>query len=126
MTDRRVSTKPTRYTVTCLPHNHPEAYHYSLTLEFRGQGKWAVCRDGECYNPVTGKFDYESLPSERAAEWKRQHRFTLQDARKYATQLAPTLTVNGHTVDDAIAMWSDQCSQMHGWHVTPHRECIMR
>lgn len=127
MTDRPVSIKPTRYTVTCLPHNHPEVYHYSLTLEFRGQGKWAICRAGDgCYNAFTGQFDHESVPSERADEWKRQHRFTLKAARIYAMQLAPGLTVNGHTVEDALMMWATECSQLHGWHVTPHRKCIMQ
>ena len=57
------------------------AFDYSaLTVEARGDDRWAVKRDGcECLS-VSGKWDYEPLPSSRTDEWMAAHRFDYEEA----------------------------------------------
>ncbi|MFE9845813.1 hypothetical protein [Streptomyces goshikiensis] len=100
------TVRPTRYVVSCLPETNDNAPHFSLNVEYRGRDLWAVVRHGSCLNSA-GRWSYESIPSEREDEWLAEHRFELDTALKIAREAAPTLTVNGYTVADALRRSTD-------------------
>lgn len=91
----------TRYDVSCLPHDHIDAPYFTLQVEYRGDGRWAVTRHGYCYN-AAGEPDYEPIPSSREDEWLTEFRMSLGDALNVARRVAPTLTINGRTVADVM------------------------
>lgn len=97
----------TRYQVSCLPSDHPDAIHFTLTVERRdiNPDRWAVLRSGFCYD-TKGRKKYEMIPSSRTDAFKRRYRHTLEDALEIAKRVAPTLTVMGHTVEDAFSRTS--------------------
>lgn len=92
----------TRYEVSCLPVGHPERGMWSVTVEYRGRGRWAVIRRGHWCLSVDGDWDYESIPSERTDEWLAAHRFPLEEALRLAKEAAPLATVSGFTVADVL------------------------
>jgi hypothetical protein len=92
----------TRYAVSCLPEGDINARHYMLTVEYRGRGLWAVM-DGPFAFDAEGRKDYEPQPSSREDDWLARYRFDLDTAREIAKRAAPLMTVNGHTVADALA-----------------------
>jgi hypothetical protein len=94
--------RATRFAVSCLRSGHEDEYLFSVNLEERSPGRWAVVRHGFCYD-ADGNAEYESIPSERADEFKERFRFDLDTAHKIAQRVAPLITVNGHTVADAMA-----------------------
>lgn len=87
---------PTTYTVTCLPDETPDAHSWSLTVEYRGRGLWAVKHGSFCLSR-TFEWDHEMRPSSREDEWLRAHRFTFEEALDYAKRAAPQVIVNGFT-----------------------------
>lgn len=93
--------RATEYTVSCLPASDVNAYLFTLTVEERSEGRWAVCRNSSCYDRE-GRREHERIPSERRAEWLARFRFPLEEALEIAKRLAPTITVNGYTVSDAL------------------------
>lgn len=100
-----MSTPPevrvTAYAVSCLPEDNVNAYHFTLKVEYRGYGKWAVLIGPYCYS-ADGEYDYEPSSSSRTDEWLATHRFDLDEALELAQRCAPLMTVNGHTVADAL------------------------
>lgn len=101
MTDRPpVLVEPTRYEVSVLPFEDINRPSFTITVEARGAGVWAVCRHRQCLD-ANGNWSWESVPSERAAEWLATHRFDLDTALDLARAAAPHLVVNGHTAVDA-------------------------
>jgi hypothetical protein len=92
----------TRYEVSCIPQENINALHFTATVEWRGHGRWAVLRLGECLG-ADGEWDYEPRTSAREDDWLDTHRFDLNTALQLAKEAAPKLTVNGWTVDDVLA-----------------------
>ncbi|MFK0140670.1 hypothetical protein [Streptomyces murinus] len=108
MTTPEPHVQPTRYTVNCLPEDGGLNSHvFEITVEYRGNGRWAVLRHGRCLGS-NGEWDYELRPSEREDEWLANHRFDLDTALKLAKQAAPNVTVNGFTVTDALRMATER------------------
>jgi len=95
------TVQPTRYVVSCLPEDHINQRHFALGVEHRGHELWAVTRHGMCLG-VDGEWDWEMRPSERDDDWLLTHRFFLDAALDRARQQAALITVNGHTVTDAL------------------------
>lgn len=93
--------QPTEYTVNCLPED--DGHAFALTVAYRGRNRWAVLRHGSCLS-ADGQWDYEMNPSSREDDWLDEHRFDLDTALALAKEAAPKVTVNGHTVTDALAM----------------------
>lgn len=92
----------TRYEVSCLPEDDINAYSFTIAIEYRGRGLWAVL-DGPFAYDAEGRKSYEPRPSSREDEWLARHRFDLATAERIAVKVAKTMTVNGHTVADALA-----------------------
>ncbi len=101
-TDLPVHTTATTYTVCALPLDRREAGHFSITVEWRSEGRWAVCRFRQCLD-ANGEWDFERSPSNREDEWLDAHRFDLDTALWLAQQAAPTITVNGYSIADVLA-----------------------
>lgn len=94
----------TRYQVSCLPSDHVDAHHFTLYVERRNvdPDRWAVTNGFGCYD-ADGNHEYESRPSSRTDEFKREFRHSLDDALALAKRIAPTMTVNGHTVESVLS-----------------------
>lgn len=93
----------TEYVVTALPEDSINVGHFSLTVEYRGEGRWAVKRWSSCLSR-SGEWHHESVPSEREDEWLADHRFDLDTALRLAQENAPLIRVNGHSVADVLRM----------------------
>lgn len=99
-----VKTRVTQYVVNA--HPDPESLDgsiFDLTVEYRGNDLWAVCRHGRCLD-ASGRWSPEPRPGERDDEmWLAMHRFPERAALDLAAQWAPFLKVNGHTPREAWA-----------------------
>lgn len=94
----------TEYRVSWLPMDEDnwDWLHWSLTVEWRGHDKWAVCWAGECLSK-SGQWSHERQPSSRTDAWLRTHRFDLETALALAKKAGPKLRVNGKSVADLLA-----------------------
>lgn len=92
------------YQVSCLPADHVDALFYTLRVERRdvNPDRWCVVSAGGICYAADGSQQAEPLVSSRTAAFKRRHRHSLEDALALAKRIAPTIVVNGHTVDDAL------------------------
>jgi hypothetical protein len=90
-----------RYTVSCLPENEPEAGSWDLIVEERGHGRWVVMNHGQCLKR-NGGWMSERSGSHRDAILLRATRFDLQTALAIAEKYAPTVVINGFTPADLI------------------------
>lgn len=101
---------PTRYVISCLPEDHDERWTYTIQVEYRGNGLYAVKRNLR-YADTGGTWEYEPCWPEDGSEadaraeerWLAAHRFEHGAALRLARRLAPTLTYRGRTVADALA-----------------------
>lgn len=103
----------TRYTVNCLPEDGLDSHVFEITVEYRGDNRWAVKRHSQCL-AADGTWDYEMRPSEREDDWLAAHRFDLNTALKLAKEAAPHVTVNGFTVADALRMAQQRTEASRG------------
>lgn len=106
MSDTRPVPEPTvtatEYSVSCLPLDDINSIEFTLTVEYRGRGKWAVTRLKRCYD-IDGNADWEPIPSERQDEWLARYRHDLDTALRIAREVAPTLRNGRVTVADVLA-----------------------
>lgn len=87
------TVKAVRHWVSCLPEDDINARHFTLAVEYKGDGKWAVM-DGPFGLFADGRRDFKRL---------RGDRFDLDAALRLAKEQAPLMKVNGYTVADALA-----------------------
>lgn len=92
----------TRYEVSSYPPDDINSHCFTLAVEYRGEGKWAVLNGRQALD-ASGDMDWEPIPSERDDEWLAAHRFDLDTALAIAKKAAPKMTVNGITVTEALA-----------------------
>jgi hypothetical protein len=86
------STRPTRFTVSVLPADHPDRWLWSASVVLT-DGGWAVHDADSSFDADGGR-----VPHEEA------HRHPeLEAALLVARQVAPTVTLNGHPVTAAPA-----------------------
>jgi hypothetical protein len=102
--------RPTRYVVNLLPDADPHGHVFELTVEWRGDDRWAVLNGHWCLGS-DGAWDYELRPSERADEWISTHRFDLGTALDLAKKAAPDVTVNGLTATAALERFNARSPQ---------------
>jgi hypothetical protein len=101
------SVRVTCYDVTCLPPDDINAFSFTLKVEYRGHGRWAVL-DGPYALNADGVKDYEPRPSSREDDWLAAHRFDLEQALAIAKKAAPLMRVNGWTVQQALALIAER------------------
>lgn len=119
MTDQPEPTvTATHYAVSCLPEGHENRYLFTVQVEARSGGQWAVIQrarnlgidgawswgfrwSGEPTEPIT-EAEMDSFNKEQAV-WLAEHRFDLDTALRLAKEHAPLLTYRGYTVADALA-----------------------
>lgn len=92
----------TEHWICALPENHDNYRHYLITVEYRGDGMWAVCSGRDCLGS-DGEWEFEPSPSNRDDDWLATHRFDEQTALRLAKEQAPLMTCNGITVQEALA-----------------------
>jgi hypothetical protein len=95
-----ISVKPIKYLVCGLPEDDVDSQVWSITVEWRGPGdRWAVVR--HAYNlSRSGKWHYESLPSNRTDRFLKDHRFSYDEAMSRALKAYPKVVINGLRVED--------------------------
>lgn len=92
----------TQVSVSVLPLDHRERRHFEITVEWRGNDRWAVMHLGFALGR-DGEWDYEPRTSAREDGWLDEHRFGYDEAFRLAVAAAPDLTVNGHRAADIAA-----------------------
>lgn len=107
-----------RYLVSCLPEGHDDRYLFTITVEYRGNGRWSVKNRSQCLGadrswswgfrwtggddePATSE-DMASFDKEQDA-WLAEHRFDLETALRLAKEHAPRLMYRGYGVAAALA-----------------------
>lgn len=100
----------TRYEVSVFPDemladefSAMDADTWSVVVECRGFGRWAVTRSVRRCLSADGEWDYEPSPSNREDDWLETHRFDLETALRLAAEQAPHITINGLTALDILA-----------------------
>lgn len=97
------TVQATKYLVSCIPEGTDGRSSFTLSVEYRGDDRWAVMDHPHCLS-ADGAWDFEHIPSERTDEWIANHRFDLDTALDLARKNAPLLHANGFTVSDVLAM----------------------
>ena len=110
MTSNDVRVQPTEYTVNCLPEDDHDGHSFGITVQYRGAGRWAVVHLGSCLG-TDGEWDFGVKEYDRGDDWLDAHRFDEATALELAKKAAPHITVNGFTVDDALAMHARRQTQ---------------
>jgi hypothetical protein len=100
-----VTVRPTVYEVCAYPAEDINRRQFVITVEHRGNDRWAVLHGGFCLSRSTGEWDYEMIPSERRDDWLDQHRWNLPEAVAQAVYLAPQITLMGQTAAE-VAAWA--------------------
>ena len=106
--------QPTEYSVSCLPDDDINSYAFGLTVRYRGAGRWAVQRGEHACLGADGEWADGVKEYDRGDDWLAAHRFDLDTALRLAKEAAPHVTVNGHTVADALAMAARQRAEGGG------------
>jgi len=92
----------TDYTVNCLPDDDVNSFVFQIRVQYRGDGRYAVIRGGDMCLGADGTWDHGVKEYDRGDDWLNAHRFDLDTALRLAKEQAPLVTVNGHTVSDAL------------------------
>lgn len=103
MTVPEPRVQPTGYTVSCLSYDDIDSEAFSIQVDYTGHGRWAVRLRGSRCLAADGQWEWEPIPSEREDDWLTAHRFDLDTALRLAKEQAPHVTVNGITVQQALA-----------------------
>lgn len=98
------TVRVTRYEVSVYPDpNSINASLFTITVEDRGNDRWAVCLRGRCLGK-RGQWSWERNPSSRTDRWKNAYRHDLETAVKLAKKAAPHIKVNGMTPESCWAL----------------------
>ncbi len=97
-------TRPAQYEVSVWPPDIEciDSDTWKITVEYRGNGKWAVTQGGHVCLGNDDEWSWESIPSERTEEWLAMHRFALEDALELARRHAGRVTINGMTAVEVL------------------------
>ncbi|MEU9495451.1 MULTISPECIES: hypothetical protein [Streptomyces] len=90
----------TEYEVSILLEGDINRSVFVITVQYRGEGRWAVTRNGSCLG-ADGEWEFGIKEYDRGDAWLAAHRFDLDTALRLAREAAPHVVVNGHTAMDA-------------------------
>jgi hypothetical protein len=79
-----------------------DKYAWTLTVEDRGDDRWAVKKMGSCLNRG-GVWEYEPSPSNRGDDFLERCRFTKEEALRLAHIAVNGVIWNGCTIAQAQA-----------------------
>jgi len=96
-----VEARPTRYEMCLLPEDNINSLNFTIAVEYRGDGRWAVLHHGWTLT-VDGEWEYEPRPSGREDDYLARCRFDLGTALALARKALPDLRVNGHSAQDTL------------------------
>ena len=82
--------RATRDLVTCVPEHRDPGGYRGVTVEYRGDERWAIPHYALCLG-TDGRWARERQSSERDEEWLATHRFDLATARRLAEEQAKDL-----------------------------------
>lgn len=109
--------RPTRYSVNLVPEDADPGGTYEITVEYRGDERWAVLRHGSCLS-ADGRWDRERNSSERDEEWLDAHRYDLKTAlrlaEEQATDIAPAKWRGRATTPQHVGGNAEACPACHG------------
>lgn len=96
---------PTRYAVSCLPEGHDDRHTFTITVQYRGDGRYGVKHLLRYYAADgTSSYDLGQDESEEyEAAWRAKHLHDLDTALDLAKQLAQSMAYRGRTVTDVLA-----------------------
>ena len=94
-----IETRISGFLVSAVPSTDPEWGTFSVRVELREKGRFAVCRNGRVVGP-DDQWQYEMQPSSRTAKFLRETRFSLDEALQIAKRVAPLVSVNGITASE--------------------------
>ena len=98
------TVRATEFSINCLPDDDLDSHLFEVRVQYRGDGRYAVIRGGDMCLGADGTWDHGVKEYDRGDDWLNAHRFDLDTALRLAKEQAPLITVNGHTVNDALAM----------------------
>jgi hypothetical protein len=102
VTDQPLATsRATRYEVSILPEDDINYSVFTITVQYRGNGRWAVQRGEHSCLGADGTWVQGVQEYDRGEDWLFNHRFDLDTALHLARKAAPRISVNGHTALDA-------------------------
>ena len=91
--------RPTTFQVSFLPEGHRQYRDYLVTIDYAGNGQWAV-RHHRCRLGRTGEWWFESA---LAAAEDDHSRFDLTTATELATAAAREVRVQERTAEEVLA-----------------------
>jgi uncharacterized protein YaiE (UPF0345 family) len=100
-----VVVQATEYRVSAAPLDDSDAGRFALTVEWRGEGRWAVMWHGDALT-VDGEWEFEPRSSSRDDDYLARCRFDLPTALRLAREAAPKVAVNGRTWPEWQAHWA--------------------
>ncbi|MGW4250474.1 hypothetical protein [Streptomyces californicus] len=100
MTTPKAVVTATEYEVSILPEGDINRPVFTITVQYRGDERWAVTRNGSCLG-ADGQWEFGIKEYDRGDAWLAAHRFDLDTALRLAREAAPHVVCNGHTALDA-------------------------
>ena len=100
MSAPEATCQATEYEVSILPEGDINRLVFTITVQYRGDGRWAVTRHGACLD-ADGFWTDGVKEYGRGDEWLAAHRFDLDTALRLAREAAAHVVCNGHTALDA-------------------------
>jgi hypothetical protein len=98
------NVRVTEYQVSCLPQDGSARGWggvFDVHVQWSGvRDLWAVRANGRVYD-AAGVEEYEPIPSERSEGFLARFRHDQQTAMRIAHMVAPTITINGTTAEQA-------------------------
>lgn len=78
---------------------------FTLTVEARGLGKFAVMHNGQCLRHDGRRWAYESNPSSRTERFKKAYRMSEEEALALAKKHVSKLIFFGKTFEECEKEW---------------------
>lgn len=119
----------TKYLVSCLPQEHPDAPLFTLAVEWLIGNRWTVTNQGGHLDAAGVKsfgFEWSGGVHEPATDeerdsynreydaWQDAHRFDMDTALNLAHELAPKMAYRQYRVADALAAHQGDAEAGHG------------
>lgn len=98
----QIYSRSTKYEISIFPYESVNRRHFTISVEYRGDDKWAVMHFSDCLS-TDGTWDYEMQPSARGGEWLDKNRHTLPEALRLAYDWAPRIGLGDLSAVQALA-----------------------